>query len=331
MKTLYRGLAALALLIGAGQASAEVNEVRIAQQYGFSYLPLMYMEKYGLLEKYAKASGVGDVKVSWTKFAGGNVMNDALLSGSLDFASGGVAPPIALWSKTRDGLGVKMVAAMNSMPLLLNTSNPKIKSLKDFSDSDKIALPAVKVSNQAVILAMAAAQQLGEEHTDSLNRLTVTMSHPDGMSALLNGLVSAHFTAPPYQYLELQEPRIHTVLNSYDVMGGPLTFTVVWATSKFKKENPKIYAAFVQSLQVAVDMINKDKRAAAAFYVQQAKTNESEDSIYRMLMDPRIEFTLTPKQFMKYSGFMHRVGLIKIKPASWEDMFFENVHNLPGS
>ncbi len=332
MNSLWKKLAVLLIfLVASGQAAAEVSEVRIAQQYGFSYLPLMYMEKYKLLEKHAKEKGLGEIKVSWTKFAGGNVMNDALLSGTLDFASGGVAPPIALWSKTQENLRVKMVAAMSSMPLLLNTNNPKVKTLKDFTDKDRIALPAVKVSNQAAILSMAAVQQLGTKNYDALNHLTVTMSHPDGMAALLSGQISGHFTAPPYQYQELQDPRVHTVLNSFEVMGGPLTFTVVWATSTFKNENPKTYAAFVEALTEGVEMTNRDKRAAAEFYVRESKTKEPVESIYRMLTDPSIEFTLTPKQFYKYATFMYQVGLIKVKPNSWKDMFFENVHNLPGS
>lgn len=77
-------------------------------------------------------------------------MNDALLSNSLQFASGGVGPLLTLWSRTKGNLDVKAVGAINSMPLYLNTSSPNIKSLKDFTDKDKIALPAVKVSIQAV-------------------------------------------------------------------------------------------------------------------------------------------------------------------------------------
>jgi NitT/TauT family transport system substrate-binding protein len=315
----------------AGCAIAEVSEVRIAQQYGFSYLQLMYMEKHRLLESQARTAGLGEVKVAWTQFGGGNAMNDALLSGSLDFASGGVAPPIVLWSKTVGGLGVKMVAAMTSAPLLLNTNNPNIKSLKDFTDKDKIALPAVKVSNQAAILAMAAAQQLGRDNALSLNRLTVSMSHPDGMTALLNGQIAGHFTAPPYQGQELKDPRVHTVLNSFDVMGGPLTFTVVWATTKFKNENPKTYAAFVAALKQATDMINRDKRAAAEFYVAETRSKEPVDEVYRMIADPAVQFTLTPLQIGKYAAFMYDSDLIKLKPNSWKDLFFENVHALPGS
>lgn len=321
----------VALWLACGVARAETDELRIAQQYGFSYLQLMYMQHDGLIEKHAKAAGLGEVKVTWAKFAAGNVMNDALLSGSLDIASGGLAPPIILWDKTRGGLDVRMIAAMVTAPLYLNTTNPRIHSLRDFTSSDRIALPAVKVSNQATILAMAAAQQLGKDKADSLNPLTVAMSHPDGLAALRNGAVDAHFTAPPFQQIELADPRVHRVLSSYDVMKGPLTFTVLWTTSRFRNENPTLYAVFLDALDEATRMINADKHAAAQLYVTAANSREPVDDVYRMVSDPEVEFTLTPRQIGNYAQFMYDDGLIKHRPASWKDLFFDNVHALPGS
>jgi NitT/TauT family transport system substrate-binding protein len=113
--TRRRGLAARWMtLLAAGfcawtaVARAEMSEINVAQQYGISYLPLMIMEDQKLIEKYAKAAGV-DVKVGWAKFAGGNVMNDALLSNSLQFASGGVGPLVTLWAKNRRNHHVKAV------------------------------------------------------------------------------------------------------------------------------------------------------------------------------------------------------------------------------
>src|SRR5512132_100917 len=143
----------------AGTARAEMGEIKVAQQYGIGYLPLMVMEEQKLIEKHAKAAGV-DVTVSWAKFAGGNVMNDALLSNSLQFASGGVGPLVTLWARTKGNLDVKAVSAINSMPLYLNTRNPAVKTLKDFTEKDKIALPAVKVPIQALKLHMAPQKAL---------------------------------------------------------------------------------------------------------------------------------------------------------------------------
>lgn len=138
-------------------AWAELSEIKVAKQYGISYLPLMLMEDGKLIEKHAKAAGV-DVTVTWATFAGGNVMNDALLSDSLQFASGGVGPLIILWSRTRANLDVRAVGSLNSMPLYLVSRNPNVKTIKDLSDKDRIGMPAVKISVQALALQMAAEQ-----------------------------------------------------------------------------------------------------------------------------------------------------------------------------
>jgi NitT/TauT family transport system substrate-binding protein len=321
-----------ALLTVAFASRAEVTELKVAEQYGIGYLPLMVMEDQKLVEKYAKEAGV-DLKVTWAKFAGGNVMNDALLSNSLHFAAGGVAPMVTLWAKTRGNYDVKAVAALDSMPLYLNTRNPTVKSLKDFTDKDKIALPAVKVSIQAVTLQMAAEQAFGPGQYNKLDRLTVSMSHPDGQAALLSGTseVTAQFSAPPFQYQQMDNQAVRKVIDSYTVLGGPATFNLVWTTSKFRNDNPKVYAAFVKALDEAMGMINRDKKWAAETYLRVSKDKDSLEDIVKMLNDPQIVFTTTPQNVLKYVDFMNRTGAIKVKPASWKDLFFPNAHALPGS
>ena len=313
-------------------AGAEMSEVKVAQQYGISYLPLLVMEEQKLIEKHAKAAGV-DVTVGWAKFAGGNVMNDALLSGSLQFASGGVGPLVTLWARTKGNLDVKAVAAINSMPLYLNTRNPNVKSIADFTDKDRIALPAVKVSIQAVTLQMAAEKTFGEGQQNRLDPLTVTMSHPDAQTALLSGAseIDAHFSSPPFQYQQLKHPTIHTVLNSYDVLGGPATFNLVWTTAKFRNDNPKLYDAFVKALDEAIAFINRDRKAAAEAYLRTSKDKDSVADILAMLNDPAIVYTTTPQNVMKYVTFMLKSGAIKTKPESWKELFFPNAQSLPGS
>ena len=325
-------LLSIALLSVPASVFAEAAEIKVAQQYGIGYLPLMIMEEQKLIEKYAKENGV-DVTVGWAKFAGGNVMNDALLSNSLQFASGGVGPFLTLWSRTRGSLDVKAVSAINSMPLYLNTRNPNVRTIKDFRDTDKIALPAVKVSIQAVTLQMAAEKAFGEGQQNRLDALTVSLSHPDAQAALLSGQseITAHFSSPPFQYQQLKNPAIHTVLNSYDVLGGPATFNVVWTTTRFRSENPRLYDAFVRALDEATALINRDRKWAAEAYLRLSKDKDSVQEILAMLNDPSIVYTTTPQNVMKYVDFMLKIGAIKVRPESWKDLFFPNAHGLPGS
>ena len=330
-----RSLIALGMAVAvvvATPARAEMAEIKVAQQYGISYLPLMIMEEQRLIERHAKAAGV-DVKVGWAKFAGGNVMNDALLSSSLQFASGGVGPLVTLWARTRGNLDVKAVSAINSMPIFLNTRNPAVKTIKDFTDKDRIALPAVKVSIQAVTLQMAAEKAFGEGQQNRLDAITVSLSHPDAQIALLSGAgeIDAHFSSPPFQYQQLAKPGVHTVLNSYEVLGGPATFNLVWTTSKFRAENPRLYDAFVKALDEATAIINGDRKAAAETYLRLAKDKDTVQDILAVLNDPAIVYTTTPQNVTKYTDFMFKSGAIKVRPESWKDLFFPNAHGLPGS
>ncbi|MSP80415.1 MAG: ABC transporter substrate-binding protein, partial [Rhodospirillales bacterium] len=88
-----------AVLLFAGSASAqEIKELRVAKQFGISYLPLIVIEQRQLFEKHAKAAGLADVKINWIQLASGAPMNDALLSGNLEIAAGGQGPFITIWA-----------------------------------------------------------------------------------------------------------------------------------------------------------------------------------------------------------------------------------------
>jgi NitT/TauT family transport system substrate-binding protein len=319
-----------ALLALSGPAAAEVDTVRIAQQFGVSYLPLQMMREHGLLEKHATEQGLGEITVEWLRFAGGSPMNDAILSGNLDFASGGVGPLLTIWDRTKGSLDVKGVAAINSMPLYLTTNQEDIQSLEDFTSDDRIALPSVKVSIQARTLQMAAEKELGRH--DALDDITVSMPHPEGVAALTSGTeITGHFTSPPFQYQELQEPGVHRVLSSYDVLGGPATFNTVWTTASFRDDNPTVYQAFLGALEEAIEMINADKASAAEVYIRQTESRLDPEFVGQIVQDPEIEYTTVPINTMKYAEFMHKVGAIKNLPERWQDYFFEEIHGQKGS
>jgi NitT/TauT family transport system substrate-binding protein len=314
-------------------ARAEVGEVRIAQQFGISYLPLTVMHHEQLLEAAAAQRGLPALKVTWSQFGAGNAMNEALLSGNLDFPSGGVGPLLTIWSKTRGRQAVKGVAALNSMPLYLVSVDPKVRTIKDFGPDDRIGLPAVKVSIQAVTLEMAAAEAFGFENYAKLDPLTVSMKHPDAMAAMLSGRseVTAHFGSAPFQYQELEDKRAHRVLSSYDVLGGPHTFNVVWTTQKFHDENPKVYGAFLAALDEAVALIKRDPARVARIYVEEEKSKLAPAFLEKMIRDPENVFTTTPQNVMKYAEFMQKTHAVDAAPAHWQDLFFPEIHGAGGS
>lgn len=311
----------------------EVGKIRIAQQYGLAYLPLMIMRQLALIEKHASAAGLGNVQVHWTLYPSGEAMNQAIQLGFLDIASGGVVPLIRLWDQSRGGADVKGMAALASMPLYLNTRRLKVRTVADFTDADRIALPAVKTSIQAVTLQMAAAQSFGAQNYNRLDHLTVSMPHPQGRDALIAGSdgIAAHFTSPPYQNEELADRQIHRVLSSYDVLGGVATFTVVWTRSDFREINPRTYQAVYSALKEAIDILNKDKNHAAEMFVQQADSPYTVDFISKIIGDSYVEYTNVPKNVLKYARFLQQTGQIQLAPAKWTELFFPEVYDEEGS
>jgi NitT/TauT family transport system substrate-binding protein len=322
--------AILGLVLFARPAFAEVEEVRFARMQGLAYLQVYLLADLKLVEKHAKEQGIPlTARVIPLNQPTGVI--DALLSGSADFGASGITPFITVWDKTRSSIGVKALAALNSQPAFLNTNNPNIKSLKDFTEKDRIALPAVKVAYQATILEMAAEQAFGQY--DKLDTLTVGMGHPDGAAALLSGRseITAHFTSPPFQYQELADPKVHKVLSSYEVTGGPATFSGLFTTRKFHDANPKAILAVLAAIEEANQIIRTDPRRAAEIYVRLDNAKQTVDEVEALLRDPDIQYAIAPQNITKYTDFMARVGTIGKAPASWKDLFFPEVHSLSGS
>ncbi len=325
---------AVVAAIGTGTARAETNELRVSKGFGIHYLPLYIMEKLKLVEKRAAAAGLGDVKVSYRVIDGGNIINDAMLAGALDVATGGVPGFLTLWDKTRTipQMEARGLSGIGGGSVWLVTRNPNIKTLADYTEKDRIAVPGIKTSFVAVVLEMAAAKAFGRENYAKLDPLTVGISHPDALAAMLSGKteITSHFSSPPFSYIENDQPGFHRVINSSDIFGA-LTIIMSYTTKRFYDANPKLSAAFVAAVDDAAQFIAADKRQAARIYIELAQVKTSEDEMLRMLNDPDTRYAAAPEGAMTYAGFMADIGTLKLRPAGWKDLFFPAVHDRPGS
>lgn len=315
-----------------GAAHAE-GRLRIAEQFGVVYLLLNVARDQQLIEKHGKQQGV-DIKVEWTQLSGGAAVNDALLSGSIDIAGAGVGPLLTLWDRTRGRQNVKGVASLGNYPYYLVSNNPKVKSIADFTEKDRIALPAVGVSVQSRVLQLAAAKQWGDKEFNRLDKWTVAVPHPDAAAAVIAGgtEITAHFGNPPFQEQELAgNPNAHIVLNSYDVLGGPSSATVLYATEKFRNDNPKTYRAFVDALAEAAQFASKNPEAAADLYIRVNQAKIDRALLVKVLKNPQVQFKVAPQNTYPLAEFMHRVGAIKNQPKSWQEYFFQDPVTAQGS
>lgn len=278
-----------------------------------------------LIEKHGKKAGL-DIDVDWIKLSGGNAVNDALLSGSIDIAGAGVGPLLTIWDRTYGRQNVRGVASLGNFPYQLISTNPQVKTIADLSDKDRIALPAAQVSVQARILQMAAARQWGVGEFKRLDKFTQSLPHPDAAAAVIAGgtEINGHFATPPYQEQELAgNPKAHVVLDSYDVQGGPSSSTVLYATEKYLRENPKTYAALIGALAEAATFIKAHPEQAADAYLKVNGSKIDRALLLKVITNPKVDFKVTPQNTQGLADFMARSGALKNKPASWKDYFFE--------
>lgn len=324
---------AFATLVAAAAPAHAEGTLRVAQQFGIAYLILDVVKDQKLIEKHGKQAGV-DIKVEWAQISGASAMNEALLAGALDMVSAGVPPALVLWDRTRGKQNVKLVAALGSLPNYLLSNNPAVKTLDDFGAKDRIAVPAAGVGFQSRTLQIEAAKRYGKDNFKRFDDISISLPHPDATTALISGglEVNAHFSSAPFYYQALERnPAVHKVISSYDILGGPATFNVLYTTQKFHDANPKTYQAFYAALAEAAAWIPGHKDEAAAIFLRQQNSKLPVDFVKKILDDPENQFTITPQQTKVYADKLREIGVLQGQADSWKDYFFAPAHVTAGS
>ena len=197
MKIISPILVAMLVVCAGHEVRADAQTVRMSYQFGLGFLPILVVLDQHLIEKNAAKLGLQDVTAAGTQLSGAAISNDALLSGNIDVASGGIGGLLQLWDRTNGR--VKGIIALNNMALVLNSNDPNIKTVKDYVGvtNHKIALPAVKVGLHAIVLQMASDQLLGRGQQSALDNLTLALPHPEAYLALVSGRneIRSHFTS----------------------------------------------------------------------------------------------------------------------------------------
>lgn len=326
--------ALLGLAIGAANsdhARAETDHVRVATQFGLGYLPLIVMEHDHLWEKMAEARGI-KITADYRRLGGGGALNDALISDSVDMVAGGLAPLLVIWDRTTKSFKVKGVAALNASPMDILTNKPNVLSLKDLRPDDKIAVPSIRVSFQALALMAASERAFGKGQANRLDNQTVAMQHPDALAMLVapNSQIAVYVSSSPFQERALKDKRVSKITDSFAAFGGPGTFSVVYAKEAFMASNPKVVEAFYAALQEAVDSIQKDRNGALDKYIAVTHDKTDRALLGEIMARPEFTFGMEPKGTLNVAELMHRVGLLKQEPKSWKDYFFEPLHGRHG-
>jgi len=308
-------------------------KVTFVQQRGLLYTPVDIMVTGGVLQQEATKLGLGKVETTATALSGPGPVLDAILSGAADYGTAALPSLLTLWEKTRGTANeVKAVGTMSNGAMTLYTINPNIKTLADFTEKDRIAVPTVRLSFNAMMLQMAAEELWKDPHR--LDHLTVALGHPDAVTALSAGYgkasITAHCAVQPYTDRGLKLPGAHIITDSRKVFGGPLTQITLLATKQTKEKNPTLFKAVANALEASIKVANADKHAAAVLWKQAQKAPDNIDDLVAQLNDPGFEFTAQPHRIAFFAAFLNRIGTMKAKVGDWKELFWETAHNQQG-
>jgi NitT/TauT family transport system substrate-binding protein len=300
--------------------------VRLVQQRGLLYLPIDMMVSGGVLQKEADKLGLGEVDASVKTLSGPGPVIDAVLSGAADYGTAALPSLVTLWERTRGRPNeVRAVGTVSNGAMTLYTINPNVKTIADFTETDRIAVPTVGLSFNAMMLQMAAEKQWNDPHR--LDHLTVSLGHPDAVAALSAGygraIITAHVAVQPYTEQGLKMPGAHSVTDSREVFGGTLTQIVLLATKTTRERNPTLFKAVTNALNEAIRVANADKQAAAVLWKQAQNAPDTVESLVHLLDDPGFEFTSQPHRITYFTGFLNRIGSMKTEVDDWRKLFWE--------
>lgn len=295
----------------ASSKSDEKKTITIAYQQGIGYAPVHIMEAKKLIEENYD----GEVEVNYQLLSSGAAINEGINGGNIDIGCMGAAPAI---SGVAAGIPYKCIANLTSQPNGLMTNKEEIKSLKDITENDKIALINTG-SIQHIYLAMAAEKALGDAH--ALDNNIQPMQHAEGMAALESGTVALHLTSSPFLGIEREDERYHELTEVVDVCPVGNTFLVAMASDKLA-EDTKLFDAVTSAFEQASDLIEEDKDAVADIEVEYLDMDK--ETVMSYLTSPDSTYDSELQGVGELIDFMYRAGFIT-NEISFDDFKFSSV------
>jgi len=112
---------------------------------------------------------------------------------------------------------------------------------------------------------------------------------------------------------------------------GDSTAAFAWTSKAFHDANPRVYQAVVKAIEEASDFIMANKREAALYFIADTTAKVDPEEVVRIVSGLGVSYGAEPLTSAKWEEFMRRVGRHKAVAKSWKDLFFEEIHDLPGS
>lgn len=296
-----------------GKSESGKEKLVIAYQSSIAYAPLIVMQEKGLIEKHFD----GEVEVDWQLAANGAAINDGITAGSIDVGCMGAAPAI---TGMQAGIPYKIFTGLSSQPYAILTNQDDIKSLKDITADDQIAITNIN-SHPHILLAMAAKAELGDAR--ALDGNLVVLANADGYSSIISGAVQCHMVISPYNFMEVATGEINEIPVSKEVWPDGNTFIVGVAGTKLQEEKPELYEALCKATEEAMTFIAENPEETAEILAK--GYDASAEEILTWMNDSRSKYDTKLQGVMELANFMVEEGFLEEGPQDISEIAFDNV------
>jgi NitT/TauT family transport system substrate-binding protein len=280
----------------------------IAYQPGLGSVTLIILKLQKTLDKQFPQTNI-----QWKILNSGASVREAMIANQAQLGSLGLPPFLVGWDR---GFNWKVLVSTSRADIWMVARDPRIRTLKDFTPSDKIAVVAPD-SQQAILIRKAAQEQLGNAH--ALDRNLISLSSADGEQALRTGQIAAHFSGSPFQEREVADGG-HIVLHSNDVF-GLVGAGLITLAPNFYNQYPNFVKKLYQDILDATAFAKANHEQAAQYLAQDQGGGGGTAAQFKTLLDnPGFVFDTTPSGLIAYATFMQSIGLISKVPGSVRDL-----------
>ena len=285
----------LCCLVFAGCGEKQQDVVRIADQYGTAYAPLVLIKEQGLLEQKG-------LQVEWVQLGNASAIREAMLADELDVGFMGIPPYLIGKDK---GMEWSVFTGLTKAKLGLISNQGQIGDIGDILPDHRIALPQPG-SIQHILLAMAAERELGD--AKAFDNQLVSMNHPDGLQALrAKGSIQLQFTSPPYVSMALEE-GFNLVLEGEQAFAGPFTF-IVGVMSDTNLQNPDAIEILKETLHETILWMQAHPRETVEILSAYYDLSQEETRSY--LYGDTLSFGTSIEGMETFESFMERAGYLQ--------------------
>lgn len=278
--------------------TAEGKVLRVAAQSYPLYSPINAAYELGYFDEEFEAIGA---TYTWTEFASGPLVNEAVAAGEGDVGFMADLPAIIARSSGQDIQVVSGVSTGERSLAVLVSADSDIQKIEDLAGK-KIAYAFGSYAQHLLSLVLDQAG-LTFDDVESIN-----LGAADSPAALANGDVDAIVIWEQFITKLTSEGTAKVLIDGTGIKKSNM---VLYAVNDFAKENPDLIEAFIKAAQRGAEYIKENPEEAAALLAP--RYNVTEDQMVKIFGNFEFGVSLTQAdidEITKVANYAYEAGII---------------------